>query len=77
MNEAIRKHQIYKDLVDKQKKFDCKNYPYPFAEDKRLCQLTTRLKEIGEKVEAWKSDELLAKEASPLPEPVLRVMPKV
>lgn len=74
MNKSIRNHSIYLDIVNKQ--FDPTTYPYP-GDREWLEQVADRLKAIGEHVDCWTPPDLFDKEPSPLPDPVLRVMPEV
>ncbi|MFQ4142852.1 patatin-like phospholipase family protein [Chlorogloeopsis sp. ULAP02] len=76
MNEAIAKHEIYRDLVNNPE-FDLTDYPYGLVDPDLLCNLATRLKNLNDHINAWQPPKLLAEECSPLPEPILRVMPKV
>lgn len=77
MDKVIRNNSIYCDLVNQQ--FDPKGYPYypEPCEVEWLRQVAERLVGIGNQVECWKPSGLFDKEPSPLPEPVLRVMPEI
>jgi hypothetical protein len=77
MNKVIRDNEIYKNLVNEERKFDSTGYPYPPGDDKWLGEVINRLLSIGKEIERWKPRDLFVTAKNPpVPEPKLRVTPE-
>ncbi len=76
MNGVIRDKEMYKDLINKEKKFEAAGYPYP-GNGEWLREVLNRLISIGEEIGRWDPKDLFINaENPPIPEPKLRVTPE-
>jgi hypothetical protein len=77
LNRGIRANPIYTDIMDKEKRFDTKDYPYVPLDEQWLPNIITRLETIGAVIKGFDSDDLFAADPHPMPDPVLRVTPQI
>ena len=76
MNAVIRDKEIYKDLVNEEKKFKATGHPYP-GDNEWLENVLKRLLSIGKEIGRWDPKDLFINaETPPIPEPKLRVTPE-